>query len=151
MASGTLCFSEAHVARYPIELPTTLKCKHQHTTTPTSRHLAKRIKREHTYSSNDDLETSEVTCVIKLKPLTPASRCRPAPGPPFTAVAYNLRRRLSVRRRCPLPPARGSPPRRCYVSHNLVPPPSLVHRLCTATSIPTLPPINGTALNDTTY
>ncbi|KAJ7875327.1 hypothetical protein B0H14DRAFT_3437226 [Mycena olivaceomarginata] len=85
---------------YPIQLPA-LNRKHQHSTTPTSRaatstsrQLTKKIKREHTYSSSDDLEVSKVTRMIKLEPVTPTARCCPSPGPPFTAVTYSLRRRL---------------------------------------------------------
>jgi hypothetical protein len=86
---------------YPIELPAALNRKRQrattptsHATTPTSRHLAKKIKCERTASSDDDLEVSEVMCMVKLEPLTPTSCRCPAPGPPFTAFPYSSQHRL---------------------------------------------------------
>ncbi|KAJ7818327.1 hypothetical protein B0H14DRAFT_3473876 [Mycena olivaceomarginata] len=78
----------ASFARFRATTPTS------RATTPTSRHLAKKIKRERTDSSDDDLEVSEVTRMIKLEPVTPTSRRRPAPGPPFTAFPYSSQRRL---------------------------------------------------------
>ncbi|KAJ7894158.1 hypothetical protein B0H14DRAFT_3426925 [Mycena olivaceomarginata] len=82
---------------YPVQLPA-LNRKRQHlitptsrAATPTSRQLTKKIKCERTYSSDDDLEVSEVTCMIKLEPLMPTACRRP---PPFTAVAYSSRHRL---------------------------------------------------------
>ncbi|KAJ7205446.1 hypothetical protein GGX14DRAFT_568782 [Mycena pura] len=86
---------------YPVQLPALMNRKRRRattpasrSTTPTSRRLAKKAKRERTYSSDDDLEVSEVTRMIKVEPLTPTPRRRPVPGPPFTALAYSSRRRL---------------------------------------------------------
>jgi hypothetical protein len=118
---------------YPVQLPA-LNRKRQRSTTPTSRaamstsrQLTKKIKRERTYSSDDDLEVSEVTRMIKLEPVTPTARHRPSPGPPFTAVTYSSRRRLFS----PSPPPVASSSRL---------PTSSSFEMCRATSSSPFPP-----------
>ncbi|KAJ7325895.1 hypothetical protein DFH08DRAFT_816967 [Mycena albidolilacea] len=54
---------------YPDKLPAALNRKHQHTT-PVSQHLTKKIKHEHTHSSNNNLELA----VLPLRPIAVAHR-----------------------------------------------------------------------------
>ncbi|KAJ7208222.1 hypothetical protein GGX14DRAFT_395883 [Mycena pura] len=132
---------------YPVQLPGLNRKRRRATTptsrTPTSRSLTKKTKRKRTFSSDDDLEVSEVTRAIKLEPLTPRrhhSRRRLfSPSPPPVASSSQLpfeTRRASSS--SPFPPA-SSLHRSIYPSSPSVAS-SSSSRLSTKTSLSSFPP-----------
>jgi hypothetical protein len=107
---------------YRVEFPAALSRKCQRTTTLPSRRPSKKIKREVTDSSSDELEISEVHRMVKLEPRTlPTSRLGSAPGPPFVSS------RLSFPITSPI--ASGS----CWSLFSSLPPP-----IASTSCLPTL-------------